>query len=434
MKSHRLISLLAAGVAFFSGAASAQSSGVILIRDGTVHTLRGADHDEVIENGDVLIRDGIIAEVGADIAAPAGARVIEAAGKVVTPGLFAPVSQLGLVEIGLDAEANDASPTPGFALSAALDAADAFNPDTTLIPINRAGGITRAMVSPSQGDKMFGGKAILIDLSGDDDPIMRRDAAQSVVLGYGGAARAGDTRLGAWALLRETLDEAALYAANPRDYAARFRSDRFALRDLAALEPVINGDQPLIVSVDRASEIRTLIELKKTYGVKVVISGASEGWRVADDIAAADIPVIVDALANLPGQFEDLASTLENAARLDAAGVSVAFEGPGSHNLRLLPQHAGNAVANGLPFAAGLAALTIVPADIFGVADRLGSLEPGKIADVVIWSGDPLEVASRPDAVFINGEEASLENRQTALRDRYRDLSRGDLPVAYRGE
>ena len=412
----------------------AEKPSVILIKDATVHTLGGDDYAEVIEDGDILISDGVITAVGGDVAAPDGARVIDAEGKIVTPGIFAPLSQLGLVEIGLDAEANDSSPQGDFALSAALDAADGFNPATTLIPINRAGGVTRALVAPSAGGKMFGGKAIIIDLSGETDPIMKRDAAQSVVLGYGGAARAGDTRLGSWAHLREYLDEAALYAANPRDYAARFRSDRFATRDLAALGDVIGGDQPLIVSVNRASELRSLIELQKEYGLKVVVRGGTEAWMVADALADAKIPVILDSLANLPGSFEDLGTTLENAARLHEAGVAVAIEGPGTHNLRLLPQHAGNAVANGLPFAAGLAAITITPAEIYGVADRLGSLEKGKIADIVVWSGDPLEVTTRPEMVFINGVETSLENRQTALRERYRDLSRGDLPPAYRGE
>ena len=406
---------------------------VILIKDGTVHTLAGKDHAQVITKGDILIRDGVIASVGANVTAPSDARIIEANGRIVTPGLFAPISQLGLVEIGLDQEANDSSPQGDFALSAALDAVDGFNPATTLIPINRAGGVTRALVIPSAGGKMFGGKAIIVDLSGDIDPVMKRDAAQSVVLGYGGAARAGDTRLGSWAHLREYLDEAALYAANPRDYAARFRSDRFATRDLAALGAVISGEQPLIVSINRASEIRSLINLQKEYGLKLIVRGGSEAWMVAEALAEANIPVILDSLANLPGQFEDLGSTLENAARLNAAGVSVAIEGPGTHNLRLLPQHAGNAVANGLPFAAGLAAITLTPAEIYGVADQLGSLERGKLGDVVIWSGDPLEVTSRPEMVFINGVETSLENRQTALRNRYQDLSRGTLPPAYRG-
>ncbi len=164
--------------------------------------------------------------------------------------------------------------------------------------------------------------------------------------------------------------------------------------------------------------------------------GASEGWRAAASLAAANIPVIVDPLANLPAQFEDLRSTLENTARLHAAGVEIAFfdpQGFGAHNLRLLTQQAGNAVAEGLPYDAAIAALTLNPARMFGLDAQLGSLEPGKIADVVIWDGDPLEVTTRPEAVFIDGVRQDLGNRQQMLMQRYRDLSRGDLPHAYRG-
>ncbi|MEM8771902.1 MAG: amidohydrolase family protein [Pseudomonadota bacterium] len=388
-----------------------------------------------IEEGDVIIRNGRIAQVGADLSAPAGAEVVDATGKVVTPGLFAPYSSIGLVEIGLDAEANDSGPQrdAGFPLGASLNAADAYRPSSTLIPVNRAGGVTRAVSAPSPGDSMFGGRAAVIDLSGGDGSLIRDNAGQVLSLGYGGATRAGDTRMGVWALLRETLDEAKEYAANPNDYERRYRDGRYKIADLKALGPVINGRQPLLASVNGEVDIRNLIRLKNDYRLRVIIVGGTEAWKAAPAIAAANIPVILDPFSNLPSQFEDLGATLENAARLEAVGVKIAFYGAGAHNLRALPQHAGNAVANGLPYDAAIAALTKNPAEIFGLGGDMGTLTPNKVADVVIWDGDPLEVTSAAEAVFINGVEQDLTNRQTVLRERYRTLERGDLPFAYRG-
>ncbi|MEM9617361.1 MAG: amidohydrolase family protein [Pseudomonadota bacterium] len=428
-----LKTLFSSAVIAAIGAVSA-SAQTTAIMNGDVHTAVGG----VIENGDVIITNGRITQVGADLTAPAGATVIDAEGKVVTPGIFAPLSTIGLSEINLDAEANDAGPRRevGFPLGAALDAVDAYNPSSILIPINRAGGVTRALSAPQAGDSLFGGRAAVIDMSGRTNSITKRQAAQILEMGYSGATRAGDTRMGAWALLREYLDEARSYAANPNDYVRRPRDGRFAVSDLRALGPVIAGDQPLIVSVNGAKDIRTLIRLKNTYNLDVIIAGGSEAWREAEALATAGIPVILDPLFNLPAQFEDLGATLENAARLNEAGVKISFYNPpgfGAHNLRLLTQQAGNAVANGLPHDAAIAALTINPAEMFDLDSQLGSLEAGKIADVVIWEGDPLELDTQPEAVFINGQRQDLGNRQQMLSDRYRDLSRGALPHAYRG-
>ncbi len=427
-----LYGLLAAAVAILvAGPAAAQ---VTIIRNAAeIHTMAG---EGVIEGGDIVIRNGAIAEIGVDLEAPAGAREIDAEGRIVTPGLIAPYSSIGLVEVGAADEANDAGPDGDFPLGAALDAADAINPSTTRIAVNRAGGVTRALAAPQAGSDMFAGRAAVIDLSGAPDSITKRNAAQIVMMGYAGARRAGDTRMGAWAALRDALDEARIYAANPRDYYRRTRDERFAFSDLEALAPVVSGRQPLFVHMNRAPDILNLIRLKNDYGLQVVIVGGSEAWRVAAELARAEIGVIVDPLYNLPGQFEDLGATLANASRLARAGVSVAFYNPpgfGAHNLRALPQLAGNAVANGMSRSAALAALTSNPARMLGGADRYGTLEVGKGADIVIWDGDPLEVSTFPVAVLIDGEQTSLENRQTRLRDRYRDLSRGALPHAYRG-
>jgi imidazolonepropionase-like amidohydrolase len=426
------LNLLAAFAAsLVAGAASAQT---IAIQNARVYTMAGPNGGR-IDNADVVIRDGVIAAIGQDLTPPSGATVINAQGRVVTPGIFAPWSQLGLLELDLDKEANDSTTDAEFPLSAALDATDAFNPASTLIAVNRAGGVTRAVAAPTPGVKMFGGQGAIVDLSGRPQSIVRAAALQSVAMGADGAGYNGGTRLGAWAALEDALDEARAYAANPAGYVMRPRRDGLSLGDLRALGPVAAGRQVLAVGVNSAVDLRRLIKLKADYGLNVIAIGATEGHLVAGELAAANIPVILDPMRNLPSAFENLAATLDNAARLHAAGVVIAFYNPpsGTHNLRLLPQLAGNAVASGLPYEAALAALTINPATMYGVADRYGSLEIGKAGDVVVWDGDPLETATRPTHVLIDGRVASLRTRQTMLRDRYKDLSRGTLPLAYRG-
>lgn len=426
--------LFASSLAALAASLSLAGAQTIAIQNARVYTMAG-DKAGLIENGDVVIRDGVIAAIGQDLAAPEGATIINAQGRVVTPGIFAPWSQLGLVEIGLDEEANDSSTDDGFNVSAGLDAVDAFNPGSTLIAINRAGGVTRAVAAPDPGAKMFGGKGAIVDLSGRPGSVTRAEAMQSVAMGAAGLGYNGGTRLGNWAMLREALDEARAYAANPAGYVMRPREGGLSIADLKALGPVAQGRQPLVVAVNSVTDIRTLIKLKAQYGVNAIIIGGSEGHLVAKEIAAAQIPVILNPMMNLPSQFEDLAASLSNAAKLNDAGVLISFYGQASdtHNLRLLPQLGGNAVANGLPYEAALAAITLNPAKMYGVSDRLGSLEIGKVADVVVWDGDPLETSTRPIAVLIDGRVTSLKNRQTMLRDRYKDLSRGDLPLAYRG-
>ncbi len=426
--------LLASSLAALAASFSLASAQTIAIQNARVYTIAGANAGR-IDNGDVIVKDGVVTAIGQDIPVPEGATVINAQGRIVTPGLFAPWSQIGLVELSLDGEANDSLTEDDFPLSAGLDATDAFNPYSTIIPINRAGGVTRAVSAPDFGAKMFGGQGAIVDLSGRPNSVLRAQAVQSVAMGAMGIGYNGGTRLGNWASLRDALDEARAYAANPAAYVMRPRQGGLSIGDLKALGAVARGQQPLVVVVNSVTDIRTLIKLKAQYGLNAIILGGTEAHLIAPEVAAAKIPVILNPMLNLPTQFESLASSLSNAAKLNAAGVTIAFYDPpsGTHNLRLLPQLAGNAVANGLPYDAALAALTINPARIYGVADRLGSLEIGKAGDVVVWDGDPLEVATRPIAVLIDGRVTSLKTRQTMLRDRYKDLTRGDLPLAYRG-
>ena len=411
---HSLLALVLAGSPL---AAPAQT---IAIVGGTVETVSAAGS---IANGTVLIRDGRIVAVGAGIDIPADAERIDARGKIVTPGLIDPVSTIGLSEVSLEASTVD-TVTADDRFGAALDAADAFNPRSMLIPVNRIEGVTRAIVAP-QGvtGGVIAGRSAAVNFGDLEQPVDRRHVAVHALFGEAGAAETGGARTAALARLREALAEARDYGQNSRAWEQAGRRD-YGLHhyDLEALQPVLRGALPLVVRAERASDIVALIELAEEHEVRLVVVGGAEAWMVANRLATARVPVILNPLANLPQSFESLGATLENAARLAAAGVEFAFSpdstGGGSHNARNMTQSAGIAVANGLDWQAGLAAVTANPARIYGLED-LGQLQPGFVADVVIWDGDPLEVTSFPDAVYIGGTAMPMESRHTLLRDRY---------------
>lgn len=392
----------------------------VLIRDGRVVTNSAAG---TIENGDVLIVDGRIAAVGDAISAPRGARIVEAQGRFVTPGAFAAMSALGLSEINGSGAPDDAS-VEGDLIAAAADAGRAFNPDVTAIAITRMEGVTRAAVAPSSTATMFGGRGALVSLSGDADSVFRQRAFMVVELGETGASRTGSSRAAVWPAFEAALRDA-------REYPGRYRSGQGGAVlneiDAAALQPFVRGQGLLVVHVESATDIRRLIRFKRENpSLRIAIQGGGEGWQVADELAAARIPVILDnLLSNLPASFELLSARLDNAALLHGAGVQIAIapSAGDAQQARLVLQLAGNAVANGLPWDAAFAAISRTPAEIFGAAN-IGRLERNYLADVVIWDGDPLEVQSAPTAVFIEGIEQPLVSRQTRLRDRYNPVRR----------
>jgi imidazolonepropionase-like amidohydrolase len=388
-----------------------------------------------IEHGSVLIRDGRIVAVGAQVQIPDDATVIDARGRIVTPGLFDPYTQFGLREVsGVDATV-DAGQS-GERFSASFDVSYAVNPRSVLIGVNRIEGITRAAVVPGSNwqvpGSIFSGLAAVIDLAGPGNWLTRSGAAMFAHLGESGSGIAGGSRVNAMLTLRDGLEEARDYSAHSHQWESGAHND-FTLtrKDLEALQPVIRGEIPLLLEVDRASDITQALRLQKDFGLQLVIVGGAEAWIVADELAAAGVPVILDPQQNLPGSFDTLGSTLENAARLNKAGVLFAFTGGGTHNSRNITQYAGLAVANGLPYEAALQAITVNPARIFGVSDDVGSLEAGKAADLVIWSGDPLELTSFADAVIIRGRDIPMVSRATRLRDRYMNLNE-TMPLGYK--
>lgn len=397
----------------------------LLIKGGRVHTLAEAG---TLPTADVLIRDGRVEKVAPSIAVKAD-REIDARGKIVTPGVIAPVSEIGLVEIGAASSTNDYA-VSGDSIGASFDPLPAYNPKSTLIPFNRAGGVTRALVFPGikmwgegVGDpqRVFAGRSFAITLSGEFDSVVATDLAQKAYTGEAGSLLAGGSRANAIAKVRNALEEAREYRDN-RDAirSGQWRDLNHSIDDLEALQLVIEGKQPLLLTTNRASDIIAALDLARQFQLQLVILGAAEGWMVADRIAAAKVPVIVDAINNLPTAFESLGARLDNAALLQRAGVKVVISGPSyasTHNVYLARQSAGNAVAAGLPYEEALKSISRNVAEVFRIGG--GSIEPGRVADLVVWSGDPLEVTSYAEAVVINGEPQSLVNRSTRLRDRY---------------
>lgn len=369
----------------------------------------------------VLIENNKIVSVNTSSSVPEGYTTIDASGKYVTPGLIGAYTQLGLVEVGSSAGTVDASVSsnPVSSTGAAFDVSYAVNPDSSLLAISRVEGITSAVSGISRSDGLFHGLGAVITLSGAADSILKPQAFTAVNVGNNGADSRGGSRAALWVMLNEAISE----AMQVSDAAQLSPSSEWhglnSRADIKALKPVVDGTTPLLMFADRAADIRQVIAFKQRYPkIRVVLVKGMEAWRVADELAAADIPVIIDPEFNLPGSFEQLGATLANASRLEEAGVMVAM-GMETHNIRLATQHAGNAVALGMSWESAMAALTVNPASIFGMSDQLGVLKKGAKADLVVWSGDPLEVTEAPEVVLIDGQQIDMTSRQIKLRDRY---------------
>ena len=456
--------LLAAALLAGASPAAAQT---IAITNGTVVL---GDGSEPLVGGTVVVRNGRIVAAGDNVRAPADAEVIDAGGKWVTPGIVAGFSRLGLAEVDLGADGSDDTETGNSPFSAAIDVAPAINPKASTIAVSRADGVTRAVVAPVAGKSIFAGQGAVIDTGDDMDAVLRSRAFQFVELGEGGAGKAGGSRSAAFVLFRNALREAEQLSRrvgplavggsqaesrpgpvvrNPNESrlyssdAGRAEDVLLTRFDAAALVPVLRGQQLLLVHVERARDILNVLDLRREFPkLRIALVGATEGWTIADRIAESGIWVIASALNDLPASFEMLAATQSNIGRMRAAGVKVAIgmiDDNDTRNQRNQRQYAGNLVALGkVPGAAGLswgeafAMISSRPAEAVGLGREIGSLAAGRRGDVVIWSGDPLELSSAPEAVWIDGVRQSLENHQTKLRDRYRSLERRTLPEAYR--
>lgn len=394
------------------GAAAAQADEALLIRNATVHT--GVIGAAPQAGTDVLVQSGKISALGKGLVAPAGARVVDAQGRPVTPGVFGGLTRIGLEEIGLDSANGDHSQRLG-QMRPEFDVSQAWNPDAPSVVVHRMNGVTFTVLTPgsASGGSFVAGQGAPASLVGREAL-----APRALFIDLGGDANdlAGGSRAAQFMLLRQAIVEArAPNLVMVHDERLLSPSGRQVLLEF------LKGGGQVVFDVDRAVDIRRAVEFAHQEKMQVVIRGGAEAWRVAPELAAARVPVLIDPLDNLPSSFDSVGATMHNAARLHAAGVMVgiSMRSADIDDAGKTRQAAGNAVAHGLPWAAGLAAITRVPAEIFGVADRFGTLAPGRPADLVLWSGDPLEVSSVADLVVADGQVQSGVSRHTLLRDRY---------------
>jgi len=411
------------GYALIAFAANAQS---IVIKNATIYD--GENNAPFV--GNILIDENKIKKISssnlqADF-------VIDASGKIVTPGFIATDTQLGIVEIGaLSVTRDDSSKMYkiGFSIF------NAFNPNSTLIPWNRSNGITSALTLPNNTSSPIGGLGSYfvldskLDVTGTSDMVMIGE--------FGGSS--SKSRAEQFSMIEDLLILASSLTKSDinSDLELSDLIDEWSIsdamnlhpRDMRALYQLVNNNLPLIIKSHRASDLLKLIELKEKYNLNIIIMGAQEASLVSDELAEHNIPLIFDPMNNIPESFDELASNIQMASKLEEAGIEMMFTVSRSHNYHLIRQGAGVAVANGLSYGAAIRALSSTPAKVFGIKDR-GTIESGKIADLIIWEADPLEPSSMPEYVFVNGENIDLTTRSSRLRDRY--TKKLNKPVIYR--
>jgi len=412
---------------FIVATSTAGYAQTVAITGGKVYPVSGP----VIENGTVLVRDGKIVAVGANVTVPNDATRIDATGKWVTPGLINALTSLGVAEINAVQTTVDRSARGDSGIAASFPVWEGINPASTLFAPARNDGVTSVVVVPTGG--LIAGQAAVIDLVPGTLSDMLNKAPVAMVAQFGDARDGGSNARGEqYARLKEILEDTRTYARRRSDF-DRAQTRPFAARraDLEALIPVVEGRLPLMVNVDQASDIDAIMRLANEQNVKLIVVGGAESWKVAARLAAAGIPVVVGSLNNIPQSFSTLGARQDAAALLQRAGAKVVLIGNGSgeegFNVRNLKYDAGVAVAYGLPWEAALRAVTLTPAEMLGVANRIGSLQPGRDANVVVWSGDPFEFTTRAEHVLIRGREVVSPSRQDELMQRYKSY-----PPAYR--
>ena len=401
-------------------------SKTIVIKGGEIHT--GLNEESFV--GDILIEGDTILEVSSK--SLRGDITIDASDKIITPGVIAPDTQIGILEIGAISETTDGGSD---IYSMGFSVYEAINPNSTLIPWNRSNGVTSAITLPDFNWDPLSGMASFLIL----DSNLRVNGLPDVALtGEIGALSSG-SRAESLILLKDllelasTLDEKDI--SSPKKISEAVEDFEIAEtmdlhpRDVIALYNLLNNDLPLIIKTNRASDILKLIDIKKLYGLNLILMSAQEAELVKEEIAVNNISVIVNPFDNIPDSFDELASNIRIAASLEKAGIKVMFSESRTHNYHLIRQGAGNAVANGMSYTGAIMALTSNVAKSFNIPDR-GSLEKGMKADIVIWEADPLEPSTFPAKVFINGNDMDLTTRSSRLTKRY--IDKRDLPNTYK--
>jgi imidazolonepropionase-like amidohydrolase len=418
-----------------NASAQSQPPSSFALTHAKIFTLAGAP----LEDGTLVIRDGKIAAVGANVEVPAGAQVIDARGLQIYPGLFDPITQMGLSEISAVNATVDSTETGAY--NPDVVAATAVSPSSEHIPVTRAAGITEVLAVPDSGGfdsggsrGLIGGQASAIHLSGwtIDDMLIKKSVAmviswpeiQTRTFDFATFSRKEKPFTEAKQEYEKQVNELTDYIDRARHYAQAMGhggpSDFQRDLKLEALAPVVRGQLPVLVFADRARDIRNAAEFCDKQKLKMILAGGEEAYKVKDLLRSKAIPVILRPTLTLPSEEDDpYDRLLAQPAELAAAGVRFAFGSFDNSFARRLGQQAANAVAYGLPYDEALKAVTVYPAEIFGVADQLGTLEIGKVANVIVTNGDPLEITTEVKYLFIKGQRASLENRHQRLYEKY---------------
>ena len=403
----------------FTDPTAAQAQSEMAGKYAIVHAELHAGDGEVLKDATIEIAQGKVTKISKGRVASGyrAEQIIDAQGHPVTPGLTVVGSPLGLVEIELEDSTDDAEGRAE-AVNAAVRAADGYNPESTAVAVATRAGVTSALIVPMGG--LVQGTAAWVALDGRLRAAVRKpEVAVFVNLGFGGQQSVGGTRPRAISRLRELLDDARFFGTRRGAFDRRqMRNVRARRADLEQMVKVLDRTLPLVVDVDRAVDILRVLRLAEEYQFRLVLLGASEGWRVRTQLAEAKVPVVVRPLSNLPSGFSTLGSRYDNASLLHEAGVQVILTTPGAHDARMVRQEAGNAVAWGLPWEVALSAITRVPAEVFGV-DGVGVVAVGTAANLVVWTADPFEVSSWAIHIFVNGQLLKRKNRQEQLFERY---------------
>ena len=396
------------------------SAETFLLKGGLVHS--GNGETSVVQ--DILISENTIVGVGNNLIIDGKTRVIEVNGLPVTPGLISPMSNIGIVEINaLDVTRDDESDI----LSAGFSIFNAFNPHSTGIPWNRSNGVTSAISTPSASSfPIFGlGSHFVLDGS-----LEIKGAKDIAMFGRFGASYG--SRAETLSLLESLLEIGKMAKSMPVEEILEMAiADKLELQsqDIVALGKVVNDDMPIVIETNRAVDILQALAMKQKYGLNLVLASVEEAPMVLEKLKESNTPVIIDPMDNIPDSFDELGSSLDLGKILDQAGIPIMFSTQRSHNYHLMRQGSGNAVAHGMSYETAIKGMTKTVAQTFKLDNR-GSIEPGKLADVVVWDGDPLEPASFPKIVMIEGQLQDLSSRSSKLTERY--TNKEDKPSSYK--
>ena len=392
--------------------ASPSYAASLLITNGTVFTGDDAPSSQL----DILVEDGLIEAVASDLSAADADQVIDAAGRPVTPALFAGITAAGLSEVGMVYEAVDSRLNELYTglMHPEFDVRKAYNPLSSVVPVTRIEGYGYTLLAAAFGDRTISGQGSLVRFDSGFDSFEGKTTIFVNVDGYSGN-KIGGSRAAHWMLLETafsslTAKQGSGLWLTHSEHPLINEDGRATLKDARE-----NGI--FVFGANRASDILQVLTFSRKHQLNAIISGGQEAWIVREALAESGTPVVINALDNLPGSFDGLGARLDNAALLHRAGVALLFTSGETHNARKLRQVAGNAVANGLPYEVAIAAMTSRPAEIFGGKPRM--IAPGLRADVVIWSDDPLNVTSAADQVIIGGKLDPMTSRQTELLKRY---------------